>query len=150
VGQSAQLDWSVLDAGKRVRFVSAPRSQRDGRFALAELPANGVILRISDPKWALTSKAVHTLPGEIGEVSIVAHRGTTIRLVFPNEYDGANAVLHGENNLPVWRLEDISTAIQYTVRLAPGQYLGEISKGSTRRTKTVVVGRGTAELDFAP
>ena len=138
-GVSAMLCWSVLDTADHPTYVEDSRSASDGEFALAELPASGMLFRVSDPKWALDPVVVHFAPpvhftrDEMSEVTLTVRPGTPVTL--RHRFEGeVNLVVRKLNGTLIWSARGFGPSTQ-RMRLLPGSYTLEATCDSGQQLK---------------
>ncbi len=91
------------------------------RFFEAELPRDGVLLRIADPAWAVNPIVVDTSAERTDGITLIARQGTqvTIRVRAPER--ACELRLLDSTGLEIWR-ELVVEAGTLTVRVLPGSY----------------------------
>lgn len=150
-GLSVPLAWSALAEPAVPRFIEMPRSEPDGEFVIAELPPEGVLLRIQDPQWALDPALVRFAPGRIGEVRLVARRGTPVELRhgFPADAE-VLIVLRRGDGVAIWSARDLGPAT-HGANLPEGDYVLEaVREGKPLASRKFHVANERMRVDLVP
>jgi RNA polymerase sigma factor (sigma-70 family) len=94
---------------------------RPGQLLLAELPRDGVLLRIDDPDWAVNPTLVDTSAERTKGLTWTARHGTpvTIRVRAPEH--ACELRILDSSGLEIWR-RSVLEASTFQVRLLPGSY----------------------------
>jgi len=95
-------------------------------FAICGLPRTNVLIGIDDPHWALNPVEVDLLKGSAQNQSIVARKGSSVRLVGPYSASGAARMrVLDARNLCIWVGENFEQEL-HELQLLPGHYTIEV------------------------
>ncbi len=135
--------WSSMRDGAEHPAGQASDTPEDADwFAIYGLPRATVLVGIDDPRWALNPVEVDLGRGSVQNESVVARKGTILRLVGPYSAAGAARlrVLDGRK-LCVWKGDSLEQEV-HELRLLPGHYTVEVQREGSLVSRQ--------ELDLGP
>ncbi|MEO6711463.1 MAG: sigma-70 family RNA polymerase sigma factor [Planctomycetota bacterium] len=145
-GVSALLCWSSLEPTDDPSFHEDSRSDSDGRFGLAELPAKGVLFRVTDPQWALDPVPVPFRTGA-NQLTLTVRPGTAVTLRHRLEGDVRISVRRPDGT-QVWSASGFGPST-HRMRLIPGAYsLEAVSEVGQTRSKNFEVASEPALVEL--
>jgi len=111
-------------------------------FAICGLPRTNVLVGIDDPRWALNPVEVDPLKASAQNESIVARKGSSLRLIGPYSASGAARMrVLDARNLCVWTGENLEQEV-HELQLLPGHYRIEVQReGRPASRQDVDLGR---------
>jgi RNA polymerase sigma-70 factor (ECF subfamily) len=122
-------------------------SSEPGSFFEAELPRDGILLRVADPEWAVNPTRFDTSAPRAEGATFTARRGTVVSIRARAPKAACELRLVDATGLEVWRAQIIEAAA-FQVRLLPGGYtLVRRTRGLDQRLRDIAVETGALVIE---